>query len=102
MAQVINYAKTSPYTQTEVYGFFLDVANIPQIPIVPSDVTYEIDAIYKHRPDLLAYDLYGDQGLWWVFAVRNPNVIQDPIYDFEPGVTIYIPQKQNLVTALGI
>ena len=27
-----NYKKTSPYTDTEVYSFFLDVANIPDIP----------------------------------------------------------------------
>jgi hypothetical protein len=98
----ISYNRTSPYANTDFYGFFLDIANIPQIPIVASDVAYEIDAIYKHRPDLLAYDVYGDQNLWWVFAIRNPNVIQDPVYDFEPGVTIYIPQKQNLVAALGI
>jgi len=40
--------------------------------------------------------------LWWVFAIRNPNVIQDPIFDFQPGVIIYIPQKTNLTTALGL
>lgn len=97
-----NYSKTSPYANTSFYGFFLDVATLPEVPIVASDVAYQIDIIYKHRPDLLAYDLYGDQGLWWVFAMRNPNVIQDPVYDFEPGVIIYIPQKQNLTAALGL
>ncbi len=96
------YSRTSPYANTDFYGFFLDVANIPSIPIVASDVAYEIDVIYKHRPDLLAFDLYGDPALWWVFAVRNPNVIQDPVFDFEPGITIYIPQKQNLTAALGL
>ena len=98
----VTYSRTSPYASTDVFGFFLDVANIPDIPIDSNDVTYEIDAIYKNRPDLLAYDLYGDSNLWWVFAVRNPNVIQDPIFDFQPGVTIYVPQKQNLTSALGI
>lgn len=97
-----NYSKASPYAKTQFYGFFMDIATIPSIPIDPKDVLYEIDAIYKQRPDLLAYDLYGDPKLWWVFALRNPNVIQDPIYDFEPGVSIYIPQKQNLVGALGL
>ena len=97
-----NYGKASPYAKTDFYGFFLDVATIPTIPIDPKDVQYQIDAIYKQRPDLLAYDLYGDPKLWWVFAIRNPNVIQDPIYDFEPGVTIFIPQKQNLVASLGL
>ena len=98
----VNYSKSSPYTKTNFYGFFLDVATIPSIPNDSKDVQYQIDAIYENRPDLLAYDLYGDPGLWWVFSVRNPNVIQDPIYDFLPGVIIYIPQKQNLVVSLGL
>jgi len=98
----ITYNRTSPYANTDTYGFFLDVANIPQIPLDPSDVQYQIDAIYKGRPDLLAFDLYGDSTLWWVFAIRNPNVLQDPVYDFQPGVIIYVPKKQNLTTALGL
>jgi hypothetical protein len=40
--------------------------------------------------------------LWWVFAVRNPNVIKDPIFDFFPGQTIYIPNKNTLTTYLGL
>ena len=98
----VTYNRTSPYANTDLYGFFLDVANVPSLPFDPKDVAYQIDAIYKQRPDLLAFDLYGDSALWWVFAVRNPNVIQDPIFDFQPGVTIYVPQKNNLKTALGL
>ena len=98
----ITYSKTSPYAKTDMYGFFLDVANLPSIPIDQSDVQYQIDIIYGGRPDLLAYDLYGDPALWWVFAIRNPNVLQDPIFDFQPGVIIYVPKKQNLTTALGL
>ena len=98
----ITYNRTSPYANTDIYGFFLDVANIPVIPMDSNDIQYQIDAIYKGRPDLLAFDLYGDTGLWWVFSVRNPNVLQDPIFDFQPGVIIYVPQKQNLTTALGL
>ena len=77
----VSYQKSSPYANTNFYGFFLDVANIPKVPIDPSDVQYQIDAIYKHRPDLLAFDLYGDSALWWVFSVRNPNTIKDPVLD---------------------
>ena len=98
----VTYNRTSPYANTDIYGFFLDVANIPSIPMDLKDVQYQIDTIYKGRPDLLAFDLYGDSSLWWVFAIRNPNVLQDPIYDFQPGVIIYVPQKQNLTTALGL
>jgi hypothetical protein len=59
-----NYAKTSPYVNTGTFAFFLDIANIPQIPYVASDTPYVIDAIYKNRPDLLAYDLYGGYFLY--------------------------------------
>jgi hypothetical protein len=98
----VNYSKTSPYANTETFAFFLDVANIPVIPYDPSDTAYRIDNIYEHRPDLLAFDLYGDTALWWVFSVRNPNVLQDPIYDFLPGATIFIPNKDTLTAALGL
>jgi hypothetical protein len=98
----VTYSRTSPYADTPAYGFFLDLANIPSIPFEASDVAYEIDNIYNNRPDLLAFDLYGDPGLWWVFSIRNPNVLQDPLFDFVAGAVIYIPQKQNLVTALGL
>lgn len=102
MANAVTYKKTSPYADTRTYSFFLDVANIPQIPFDTTDVQYQIDAIYRNRPDLLAYDLYGDAGLWWVFAVRNPNTIQDPVFDFLPGAIIFIPKKETITAALGL
>jgi hypothetical protein len=98
----VTYSRTSPYASTDVFGFFLDVANIPDIPIDSNDVAYEIDAIYKNRPDLLAFDLYGDSSLWWVFSIRNPNVLQDPIFDFLPGAIIFIPKKDTITSVLGI
>jgi hypothetical protein len=98
----IAYNKTSPYANTNTFAFFLDVADIPAIPYDPNDVQYQIDAIYKGRPDLLAFDLYGDSSLWWVFSVRNPNVLQDPIFDFLPGAIIFIPKKDTITSVLGI
>ena len=101
MAQV-KYNSTSPYASTDSFGNFLDVMTYRDIPKDASDVTYQIDIIYKFRPDLLAYDLYGDSRLWWVFAMRNPNILQDPIFDFLPGATIYLPKKSTLIAALGL
>jgi hypothetical protein len=37
-----------------------------------------------------------------VFVQRNMSVLKDPIYDFEPGVVIYLPKKNNLQTFLGV
>jgi hypothetical protein len=96
------YAKTSPYYGTPVYGTFLDVQKKRTIPFRKDDTVYVIERAYQYRPDLLAYDLYGDAGLWWVFAARNPNVIQDPIGDFLSGVTIRLPKQRDLVAALGL
>lgn len=96
------YSKTSPYSRTNmVNGQYMDVWEPRSIPKMADDVTFRINATYKHRPDLLAHDLYGDAGYWWVFAARNPNVIKDPIFDFVPGVTIYLPKKTTLSAALG-
>lgn len=96
------YNKFSPYYSTAAFGQFLDILEPRHIPKVASDTIYTIDVIYTHRPDMLAYDLYGFASLWWVFAARNPNVIADPIFDFFTGQTIYIPAKETLVDTLGI
>jgi hypothetical protein len=96
------YSATSPYYTTDTFGQFLDVINFRNFPKYIDDKIFQINKIYEFRPDLLAFDLYGNAGLWWVFAVRNPNVIEDPIGDFVSGVNIQLPSKQTLTTALGI
>ena len=96
------YSKSSPYFTTNSYGIFMDVMTPRTFPAEADDVIYTIDRAYQFRPDLLAYDLYQDSGLWWVFQMRNPNVITDPIGDFLAGISIRIPKKENLDRALGI
>lgn len=96
------YSKTSPYYSTGMFGQFLDIMDDRKVSPYPDDVSYTIDNFYQYRPDVLAHDLYGDSKLWWVFARRNPNVLKDPIFDFRAGVTIYIPQQQNLTIELGL
>ena len=96
------YSKSSPYYATQQFGPFLDVLNYRAIPKNTFDVEYVIDQIYDLKPQLLAYDLYKDTALWWVFAGRNPNVLIDPIFDFRTGRTIFIPTKQTLSQTLGL
>ena len=96
------YEKNSPYYLTPAYGKFLDVAVFPKIPRLADDVVFTINETYQYRPDLLASDLYGDPGLWWVFALRNPNGIQDPVFDMRVGKQIYIPKKSTLNSVLGV
>lgn len=96
------YSRNSPYFSTSKYGTFLDVLQKRSIPFNQDDTLYTIEKAYQYRPDLLAYDLYGDAGLWWVFQMRNPNVITDPLGDFIPGVSIRIPKKATIDAALGL
>jgi hypothetical protein len=96
------YATTSPYYQTPTWGPFLDLWNNITIPPDVSDALYQIDPPYNLRPDLLAYDLYQDSNLWWVFAVRNPNVLLDPVFGFQAPVVIYVPSKAVVQKALGL
>ncbi len=97
----VAYSKTSPYAKTPFYGNFLDFANFPRIPRNADDVIFTINKTYQYRPDLLAYDLYGDANLWWVFALRNPNTIKDPLFDMRIGNKIYLPKKTDLIGVLG-
>jgi hypothetical protein len=96
------YKSTSPWSTTRQNNLYLELMEIRPVPAEPDDFKYTIENQYKHRPDLLAYDLYGNVKLWWVFVQRNMSVLRDPIYDFAPGTTIYLPKKSNLEKYLGV
>ncbi len=95
------YAATSPYFLTQIENDYLGVMQFRDIPNNASDEEYEILQQHQYRPDLLAYDFYGDAALWWVFAVRNKDIIKDPIYDLSAGQKIRIPKLETL-RGLGI
>ena len=98
-----SYNNSSPWANTEVVDQrYLGLFQIRPVPKESDDVLYEIESQYTHRPDLLAYDLYGSTKLWWVFAQRNMDTIKDPIYDIEAGVEIYLPKGPSLKRLLGI
>ena len=96
------YSVTSPYYTTPEFSVYLDILSPRAITAEDDDQSYTIERTYAYRPDLLAYDLYGTPRLWWVFAQRNPDEIEDPIYDFKPGVTIQLPKPANISNDLGV
>jgi hypothetical protein len=81
-------------------GVFLDINKLPSISVTLSDEQYTIEPAYDQRPDLLASALYNNSRLWWVFALRNPDVIKDPLRDFGAGTTIFLPSAGS-ISALG-
>ena len=96
------YSNTSPYFTTPEFSNYLDILTPRTITAELDDRSYTIERTYAYRPDLLAYDLYGTPRLWWVFAQRNTDEIEDPIYDFKPGVTIQLPKSSNISKDLGV
>jgi hypothetical protein len=96
------YTNTSPWHLTQFKQDYLDVLRIRPVSAETDDYQLTIPPQYANRPDLLAYDLYGDAALWWVFIQRNLDVLEDPIFDFTPGTKIYIPKPASLKSALGL
>lgn len=95
------YDATSPYFTTEYSQFFLDVMQNRPIPKENDDLLFKINLTYQYRPDLLAFDMYDNAALWWVFYQRNPNTLQKPPLDFTAGTTIYVPKITTLRSVLG-
>ena len=96
-----SYDATSSYFDTGYSQFFLDVMTNRPIPKNPDDQYFTINKTYQYRPDLLAFDLYDNASLWWVFYQRNPNTLQKPPLDFTAGTQIYLPRITTLQAVLG-
>ena len=85
----------------KVTDFYLDLNSLPKIPKSISDDIYTIESRYANRPDLLAHELYGSVNLWWVFALRNPDLLVDPLEDFTSGLSIFLPTKETVDRVTG-
>ena len=96
------YSRASPWADTFIENDTLSILKIRAVSAEPDDYLYTIEPQYTHRPDLLAYDLYRDSKLWWVFVQRNMDILQDPIFEFKAGTKIYIPKGDSIKKALGI
>jgi hypothetical protein len=98
-----SYTSSSPWKNTPIIdGKYLGSFQIRPVPAESDDFLYEIEVQYTHRPDLLAYDLYGSSKLWWVFAQRNMDVLNDPVFDMVAGTKIFLPKGPRLKSVLGV
>ena len=98
---VATYYPSSAYYLTPQNSYYLGFWRPPNIGENPTDEFLIVAPRYLHRPDLLSYDLYGSPRLWWVFALLNPDLIRDPIYDLVPGIELRIPAASNVQAFLG-
>lgn len=92
-----NYKDSSNYAITSINKKYLELYSPPITTSKLDDrqLTLIIQEKYHRRPDLLAYDLYGNSRLWWVFVHYNRNVIKDPIMDFTSGKKIQVPKTYS-------
>ena len=88
------YRADSLYRDTQLNDQYLDVLDINNIDIDNTTTTnITIEEKYNEKPDLLAYDLYGNAKLWWVFGLFNQDELEDPILDFKTGIKINVPTR---------
>ena len=72
---------------------FFDTPDFPDFPESDTDSYTVLTSQYMGRPDLLAYDKYGDVELWWVvFLVNDLDTIED----------MYLGQRLRLPSIAGI
>ncbi len=91
MAQ--NSKDTSQYLTTPIKDWYLDTWVPRSVPKSEYDKIAVIPPEFDQRPDLMSHREYGTPRLWWVFAMRNPDQLIDPIDDFVAGLEIYIPEN---------
>jgi len=84
----MNRYQNIPITKYENIGSQYYLNNIyPDIPVSNND-DYVI-TVLGDRLDLLAYDFYSDETLWWIIATAN-GLSGDSLY-LEPGIQLRIP-----------
>ena len=104
MTQHVSYNKTSPYANTVLRNSlveYLDFIDFIEIPSHDSDEILTVSTKFHQRPDLLSNNLYDTPDLWWIFVVRNPDQMIDPIYDLVADLDLFVPTKQRIFGLLG-
>lgn len=89
------YRPSSVYKNTPVRDFYLDLWNPPEITATADDLRITVTPQQAGRPDLLSEQLYGTPRFWWIFAMRNPDLLPDPVNDFVAGLEIFAPRPGN-------
>lgn len=85
------HEQTSMYKKTPVEDFYLGYWVNIDIPPQDDDEIISISPEHDGRPDLYAHQKYGSSKYFWVFFMRNKDILFDPIDDFKTGIKIYVP-----------
>jgi len=97
----ISYPSSSPYASTLQSSWYIGNYVHRDIPSANDDMSIKITKKYENRPDILSYDLYGTPVYWWIFAIRNRDLLTDPVWDMITGIDIFAPSLNTLKKVLG-
>lgn len=87
------FKRTSNLRATTITNGYADIYVPPLVPDFTKTTQITLGQRYNKRPDILAYELYGDSKFWWLFLLYNKNTLLDPINDFVTGLTISVPTR---------
>ena len=75
-------------------NFELDYLDSP-LPNVdlPTETTIRLTVVMQYRPDLVSLKAFGNYNMGWLIALHNDFL--DPIYDFEIGREVKIPNLDS-------
>ena len=81
----------------------LVIRNMRRADMVPvrssSDMEHEVEAKEAYRPDIIAYNMYGDARLAWVILAAND--LSDML-DLRAGLRIRIPSTASIYSSNGV
>ena len=83
-----SYLRFSDLYKANGFTFF-DVPDWPDFKQQDDDINVTVDRGYVNRPDLIAFDQYGDPELFWVLCLANN--INVPPTGFYLNRTIRVP-----------
>ena len=96
------YKRDSNYSKTSMNRKYLNIYEPPLTTDTLSEetTTYIVQPKFNKRPDLMAFELFGNARLWWVFAHYNRDKLKDPIMDFTSGTEIIAPNNFQVTGTL--
>lgn len=73
---------------------FFDTPEFRPLLADETDTFFEISAEYQNRPDLIAFDFYDDEQLWWILALANDIWLAPS--EFSTGRRIRVPAFERV------
>lgn len=94
------YSRYSPYFNVK-QTWYLDTMILKTMRPADDDEIYQIPTKFHHQPWRLAKEKYGNERLYYIFAVLNKDILKDPVYNFNAGITIRIPSVNRVQKYIG-